>query len=596
MSPCAKTRLREVISQGDPLHVDALKPPEEPPPGLVAGLVSECVTGIDHEALVGHRAELDRIQQSTGAQFVSKEDLSGGYTVIVSGTRQAVERALPCVRRALQGSRKSSASSTRPAPRDEEGSVVDTQKVEVKAAPWRRSSSRKASNASSAVEEPFVVEPGSITVAVVEADTPHDDNPIPMGPSSFLTSVICAATGSPPPPGLAEPEIEAEADAAGKKRKKTKAEKRMLPQEDAAGLDEACLADDGIEVAKVTNFTFPKPCAMEGVKSRKKVIFRMNNVSFSYGDGRSSTIVDANIEMSQASRIVVTGAKSSGKSTLVKVLLGKLKLSEGAIQKAVGLSVAYVAQHMFHQLEEHMHLTPLQYMMWRFADGYDKENPEFQHPPQVRDCTQDAMEQHLADFGVDEQSANRLHVKQFNRSMRFRLVLAAAMWLNPNLLILDEPASCLDRTTLEALAPAIEDFKGGILITSHTKDRHYFEAVASEKYALRGGRLRPDGSSVEHGDWPGEAHETEARQADAGAGPPPPRGGGPKASRPQAPAAASVSQPARTGQKLSAKDAKERFKDVERRLKDGTKSKTLTDEDMWKMLNELNQLKELLES
>merc|ERR1719229_947735 len=128
-------------------------------------------------------------------------------------------------------------------------------------------------------------------------------------------------------------------------------------------------------------------------------------------------------------------------------------------------------------------------MKWRFVDGSDRENPEFQqHLPQARLPAQKDIEQHLADFGVDRQSVNRLHIKQLNKSMRFKLVLSAALWLNPNLLILDEPASCLERGSLEALATAIEDYKGGVLITTHSKDRHYFEGAATEGYVLKGGR------------------------------------------------------------------------------------------------------------
>ncbi|CAK0824728.1 unnamed protein product [Prorocentrum cordatum] len=179
----------------------------------------------------------------------------------------------------------------------------------------------------------------------------------------------------------------------------------------------------------------------------------------------------SSFEMSQASRILVVGAGGSGKSTLVKVLIGKLKLTEGAIQRAVGIRVAYVCQHVFRQLEDRMHMTPLQYMMWRFAGGNDRESAELQRSQKPRLPTREGIEQHCSDFGVDQESVNRLHIKQLNKSMRFRLVLSAAMWPNPNLLVLDEPASCLDHCSLEALAAAIEAYKGGVLITAHTGTR-----------------------------------------------------------------------------------------------------------------------------
>merc|ERR1719265_2127540 len=119
-------------------------------------------------------------------------------------------------------------------------------------------------------------------------------------------------------------------------------------------------------------FTFPTPGPMEGVKSRSKVVLRMNNVTYQYPTKDKPTIIDVSLTVSQVSRVAVIGANGAGKSTAIKVLVGEQTPSEGQIWKSAGLRMAYVAQHAFHHLEKHMQSTPTQYIMWRFAGNDDK--------------------------------------------------------------------------------------------------------------------------------------------------------------------------------------------------------------------------------
>merc|ERR1712187_690420 len=119
------------------------------------------------------------------------------------------------------------------------------------------------------------------------------------------------------------------------------------------------------------------PGSMEGVKSRSKVVLRMTDVTFQYPTKDELTIMDVNLPVSQVSRVAVIGANGAGKSTAIKVLVGEQKPTEGAIWKAAGLRMAYVAQHAFHHLEKHMQVTPTEYIMWRFAGNDDKESLEF---------------------------------------------------------------------------------------------------------------------------------------------------------------------------------------------------------------------------
>merc|ERR1712157_185387 len=87
----------------------------------------------------------------------------------------------------------------------------------------------------------------------------------------------------------------------------------------------------------------------------------------------------------------------------------------------------------------------------------------------TKHLTQPSIEKHLADFGVDAESASHTQLSQLSGGMKVKVVLAACMWQNPHVLILDEPTNYLDREGLGALVLAIKDYKGGVLIISHNK-------------------------------------------------------------------------------------------------------------------------------
>jgi elongation factor 3 len=69
----------------------------------------------------------------------------------------------------------------------------------------------------------------------------------------------------------------------------------------------------------------------------------------------------------------LTSLRYAGKSTLVKLLCGELVANEGSVWRHPNLRVAYVAQHAFHHLEQHLDKTPNEYIQWRYATGEDRE-------------------------------------------------------------------------------------------------------------------------------------------------------------------------------------------------------------------------------
>merc|ERR1711937_850626 len=114
---------------------------------------------------------------------------------------------------------------------------------------------------------------------------------------------------------------------------------------------------------------------------------------------------------------------------------------------------------------------------------------------QTKQLTQPGVEKHLGNFGVDPESASHTQISQLSGGMKVKVVLAAAMWQNPHILILDEPTNYLDRDGLGALVLAIKEYQGGVLIISH--NREFCDSVATEKWIMQGGRLRIEGESLD---------------------------------------------------------------------------------------------------
>merc|ERR1711920_565321 len=184
----------------------------------------------------------------------------------------------------------------------------------------------------------------------------------------------------------------------------------------------------------------------------------------------------------------------------------------------------------------------------------------------TKQLTQPGVEKHLGDFGVDPESASHTQINQLSGGMKVKIVLAAAMWQNPHVLILDEPTNYLDREGLGSLVLAIKD-KGGVLIISHNKE--FCDGVATEKWIMNKGKLRIEGESVDVGKDTGNKQLEEVYD-----------GAGNKID-------------VKKNVALSDKDMKKAIKDIEKKLK-ASKNNTLTDEEKWELEDKLNELKEKL--
>ncbi|KAJ4405929.1 translational elongation factor EF-1 alpha [Neurospora sp. IMI 360204] len=125
--------------------------------------------------------------------------------------------------------------------------------------------------------------------------------------------------------------------------------------------------------ASEMEFSFPEPGFLEGVKTKAKAILRATKMSFQYPGTAKPQISNISFQCSLGSRIAVIGPNGAGKSTLINVLTGELIPTEGEIYQHENIRIAYIKQHAFAHIDNHLDKTPSEYIQWRFQTGEDRE-------------------------------------------------------------------------------------------------------------------------------------------------------------------------------------------------------------------------------
>merc|ERR1712072_51093 len=110
---------------------------------------------------------------------------------------------------------------------------------------------------------------------------------------------------------------------------------------------------------------------------------------------------------------------------------------------------------------------------------------------QNKQLTTPGVEKHLADFGVSAEFATHNTLRSLSAGQKVKVVLGAAMWQNPHILVIDEPTNYLDRDALGALTEAIKNWLGGVVVISH--NMAFCNRVATEKWIMDAGHLRAEG-------------------------------------------------------------------------------------------------------
>ena len=166
-------------------------------------------------------------------------------------------------------------------------------------------------------------------------------------------------------------------------------------------------------------------------------------------------------------RIALLGRNGNGKSTLAKLLAGRLSLMSGSMHRNNKLEIGYFAQH---QIED---LVP--------EDSAVEELRRL-----LPTHTESKVRAHLGAFGLGQQKADT-RCRDLSGGEKARLVLARITTASPHLLILDEPTNHLDVDAREALIQALNDYPGAVILISH--DRHFVDLVADRLWLVADGTV-----------------------------------------------------------------------------------------------------------
>jgi len=213
--------------------------------------------------------------------------------------------------------------------------------------------------------------------------------------------------------------------------------------------------------AALRRFTFPEP------EELSPPILRLEGAAVGY-DGQA-VLSRLDLRIDQDDRIALLGRNGEGKSTLSKLLAGKLQAMDGRVHSASKLRVGYFAQHQVEEL--HLDETPI--------DHIRRLRPD--EPPAK-------LRARLGGFGIGADQAETL-VKGLSGGQKARLSLMLATLDAPHLLILDEPTNHLDIESREALVEALTAYSGAVILVSH--DMHLLELVADRLWLVKGGRVAP---------------------------------------------------------------------------------------------------------
>ncbi|XP_049923550.1 ATP-binding cassette sub-family F member 3 isoform X1 [Epinephelus moara] len=207
-------------------------------------------------------------------------------------------------------------------------------------------------------------------------------------------------------------------------------------------------------------------------------ILQLDEVEFYYSADQP-LFSGLNLSADLESRICIVGENGAGKTTILKLLMGELTPVGGVRQAHRNLKIGYFSQHHVDQLD--LNVCSVELLLNRFPGRTEEE---YRHQ--------------LGGYGITGELATR-PVASLSGGQKSRVAFAQMTMPCPNFYILDEPTNHLDMETIEALAKALNKFRGGVMLVSH--DERLIRLVCKELWVCEAGKVRRiDGGFDEYRD------------------------------------------------------------------------------------------------